>query len=278
MTAVSPKEEFQTQGYVIARGLFNAEEVKNLLGHYMEMRDRGGDGYAEGGVDVNHPDPLKRYPRLLQPHRGDQTSLDFMTEPRINVWLTELLGREPYAVQTMVYFKPPGAKGQALHQDQRYLCVEPGTCIAAWLALDDTDEENGCLTVVPGTQDLPMLCPIPLQSDQSFTTETVPVPDGFSEAKVPMKAGDVVFFNGSLIHGSYPNQSPTRFRRIVVGHYIVGEAEAVSQYYHPVYRMDGTIAPLRSTDYGGPCGVFVDRDGERVLEMTGSVEEALKAH
>jgi ectoine hydroxylase-related dioxygenase (phytanoyl-CoA dioxygenase family) len=62
--------------------------------------------------------------------------------------LTTLLdGVEPFAVQTMLYFKPPGARGQAVHQDQYYLRVDPGTRIAAWQALDRCDEENGCLEV-----------------------------------------------------------------------------------------------------------------------------------
>jgi hypothetical protein len=32
----------------------------------------------------------------------------------------------------MIYFKAAGARGQALHQDQYYLRVNPGTCCAAW--------------------------------------------------------------------------------------------------------------------------------------------------
>jgi ectoine hydroxylase-related dioxygenase (phytanoyl-CoA dioxygenase family) len=240
------------------------------------MRERGGDGFAEGGVHPEHPDPLRQFPRLMQPHRGDDTSFRFMTDPRVAGWLTGLLGAEPYAVQTMVYFKPPGARGQALHQDQRYLRVEPGTCVAAWLALDPCDEENGCLTVVPGSQDLPVLCPVPLDSDESFTTETVPVPAGLTPEMVPMDAGDVLFFNGSLIHGSPPNRSD-RFRRIIVGHYIVGEAEAVGRYYHPVYRMDGSIAELAVSSSDAPCGIFTDVERER-LEMSGTIAEALKAH
>ena len=47
--------------------------------------------------------------------------------------LTGLLGNEPYAAQTMVYFKPAGSRGQALHQDNYYLRVHPGTCMAAWM-------------------------------------------------------------------------------------------------------------------------------------------------
>jgi phytanoyl-CoA hydroxylase len=271
------KIDFETQGYAIARQLFSADEVQSYVEHFMAIHERGGEGYAEGGIDLAHPDPLRRYPRLMQPHRTDKVSMGYMIDPRIREWLTGLLGLEPFGVQTMMYFKPAGARGQALHQDQKYLRVEPGTCVAAWLALDDCTEENGCLQVVPGTQNFPMLCNIPSNSEESFTGDTVPIPDGFSPVMVPMKAGDVLFFNGSLIHGSPPNRSQG-FRRILVGHYIVGEAEAVGQWYHPVYALDGTIVELGVSTPGGPCGQFVNKEGALVFEITGALEDPLHAH
>src|SRR5258708_12445802 len=90
--------------------------------------------------------------------------------------LTGLLGREPYAVQTMLYFKPPGARGQALHQDQFYLRVQPGTCMAAWMALDACDEANGCLQVVPGSHKWPVLCTEKADTTVSFPALPVPPP------------------------------------------------------------------------------------------------------
>jgi ectoine hydroxylase-related dioxygenase (phytanoyl-CoA dioxygenase family) len=174
----------------------------------------------------------------------------------------------------MVYFKPAGARGQALHQDQRYLRVENGTCIAAWLALDDCDPENGCMSVVPGTQNLPMICPVKSDTSVSFTTETVELPESYVPTPVLMKAGDVLFFNGSLVHGSGPNVSEGRFRRSLIAHYAVAEATAIASFYHPVLRMDGTVVELEVNPYGGPCGVF--ENGE--LQMHGSIEEAVAAH
>jgi phytanoyl-CoA hydroxylase len=272
-------QDFRERGYTIVRALFSAEEVQWLKSYFTGMVERGGDGWAEGGVHPDHEDPLKRYPRLLQPHRGDSVALEYMIDPRLNTWLTALLGREPLAVQTMVYFKPPGARGQALHQDQRYLKVNPGTCIAAWTALDDCDEEVGCLEVVPGTQNLDMICTIESDLSKSFTGDTVPIPPGMSTRMVPMRAGDTLFFNGSLIHGSPPNRSTTRYRRIIVGHYIDGAAEEVSQYYHPVYRMDGSIVELAvAPGDGQPCGIYVERDGELVFEETGTIGAAKAAH
>ena len=139
--------------------------------------------------------------------------------------------------------------------------------MAAWLALDDCDEENGCMRIVPGTQDLPVLCTKTADITQSFTDVTVPLPDDAKAEPILMKAGDVLFFNGSVVHGSYPNTSKTRFRRALIGHYIAGEAEQVAAYYHPILRMDGTEVELAVSDHGGPCGVWEERDGAAVVEM-----------
>ena len=39
---------------------------------------------------------------------------------------------------------------------------------------------------------------------------TVPLPEGAGRrSPVVMEAGDVLFFNGALVHGSYPNTTPT---------------------------------------------------------------------
>ncbi|NLC57309.1 MAG: phytanoyl-CoA dioxygenase family protein [Armatimonadetes bacterium] len=256
-----------TDGYAVARGLFSVAEAERLRDHYMELRRRGAYPGDAAGVDAGDSDPLKQYPRMIHMHRWDEVSRRWLLDPRLNACMTSLLGREPYAVQSMLYFKPPGARGQALHQDQFYLRVQPGTCIAAWMALEPCDSENGCLQVVPGTQHLPLLCTEPADTRVSFTDITVPLPEGVAPVPVPLEPGDVLFFNGSLIHGSGPNSSRDRFRRALIGHYAVGEAEKVARYYHPVLRMDGSVVPLGVSEGGGPCGVWVDRDGRPGVQL-----------
>jgi hypothetical protein len=275
------RDQFEQTGYVIRPGLFSPEEVSFFRSYFTDMRDRGGDGWAEGGVDFESEDPLRAYPRLLQPHRGDQVAMDFMLDPRLQPILTEICGETPYAVQTMVYFKSPGSRGQALHQDQRYLRCEPGTCMAAWLALDDCDEENGCMYVVPGSHNLPMICPDVADPEESWGGDYIPPPLGLAAVPAIMKAGDVLFFNGSLIHGSGKNRSATRFRRTLIAHYIAAECDKVAHYYFPVYRFDGSTVDegLSANPWGGgPCGVPRIVDGETVYEMVGSIEEARAAH
>lgn len=271
-------EQFEKEGYAIAPGLFSKEEVQQYIDHYMAMHDRGGDGWSETEIDMSSEDPLRQYPRLLQPHRGDQVSLDYMLDPRLYKCLNAIADAPPYAVQTMIYFRPPNSKGQNLHQDNMYLQAEPGTCMAAWLALDDVDESNGCLTIVPGSHELPVLCQTDDEANlkEHWYTKSTPVPEGYSVKPIIMKAGDVLFFTGSLIHGSNRNITEDRFRRTLIAHYISGEAEQVAKYYFPVYREDGSIVEegLNVSAGGGPCGSFVD--GEIVFE--GQNKEATAAH
>jgi len=272
MQAISAEElrAWNEDGYVVKRGLFSKSEVASYIDHFVKLRETGTYEGDFSGVDISSSDPLKKYPRMIHMHRWDDLSMQWMIDARINECLTGITGRSPYAVQTMLYFKPAGARGQALHQDQFYLKVQPGTSLAAWLALDVCDEASGCIRVVPGSHKLPLLCTTKADTTQSFTDVTVPVPDDMAVVPVVMQPGDMLFFNGELIHGSLPNTTKDRFRRALIGHYISGEAQKVAHWYHPAYRMDGSVIPLEQSPDGGPCGVWVEKDGKHEVVLTGS--------
>lgn len=269
MNHLELREHFKTEGYAIARGLFSPAEAAFFREHYMALREAmryGGDLVNQW--DDGEQDPLKRYPRMFNMHHWDEVSRQWLLHERIRRCMIAMLDREPYAIQTMLYFKPPGARGQALHQDQYYLRARPGTSIAAWMALDPTDEANGCLQVAPGTQDLPLICPVEADKSASFTTIAVPLPPGITPQPIRLEPGDLLFFNGQLIHGSFPNTTTDRFRRTLVGHYIEGHAQQVAAFDHPVLRMDGSVVTtMEVSPDGGECGVWVDRDGKHLVDI-----------
>jgi phytanoyl-CoA hydroxylase len=265
----SRKEQFDRHGYVVARGLFAAETVDGLRAHFMALRRRGSHPHDLVGVQPGSRDPLRRYPRMAQMHRWDDTTLRWLLDRQIRHLLNALLGAEPYAVQSMLYFKPAGSRGQALHQDNFYLRADPGTCVGAWMALDPADEDNGCMLVVPGSQRWPILCTDKADTRVSFTDVTVPIPDRRQAEPVRMDPGDVLFFHGSLVHGSAPNTTADRFRRALIGHYIQAEARQVAEYYHPALRMDGTPLCIDVSEGGGACGQWTEHDGVPTIAMTG---------
>ncbi len=247
-TALTPEQLrfWEENGFLQVSNIFSAEEVALLREHFMQLqRDAQNpdspvrEWYAPLSPEESGGDVLKQYPRVMHPHKRDELAKSKMLDERLHGILRELFGEEPLAAQSMFYFKPMGARGQALHQDNFYLNVRPGTCIAAWLAVDDADEENGGMSVVPGSHKLGVQCPGMADMNKSFTTEQVAIPEGHEAVRADMKAGDVLFFNGSMIHGSTPNISRDRFRRAFICHYVGDSTVGMSGGYYPLTTFDG---------------------------------------
>ena len=247
---------FARDGYLTERGLLDGAEVAELLAAFMSMHAGGPIPGCFHPVPLQESggDILKAYPRMMHPHRCNAVARAGLLHPRIIAVLEAIFGEAPLAAQSMLYFKPPTARGQALHQDDYYLKTSPGRCVAAWIALDPSDEGNGGMMVVPGTQDTPILCPHEADPALSFTRDEVDVPAGLRAVTVRLAPGDVLFFNGSLIHGSYPNTSTDRFRRAYIGHYVAGSTAKLSDWYNPLLRPDGREVRLPANGWGGPCG------------------------
>lgn len=246
---------FERQGFVVVPGLIPPGEIARLSDTFAELHSRGSIPGCFSAVPVfEAKDPLQAYPRMMHPHRVSDMAMRYMLDSRIMDRLADLLGEEAVAAQSMFYWKPPGARGQALHQDNFYLKAHPGTCVAAWVAVDRADQENGGLVVVPGSHRTEVFCPEEADPKESFTTHLVRVPEGLREEPVNLDPGDVLFFHGSVIHGSYPNRSSDRFRRSFICHYVGGSCERIAKYYHPLYRREGAQVSLAVNQDGGPCG------------------------
>lgn len=258
--------QFARDGYYVARGMLSKAEVAEILEAFMEDA-RGGPipGLSDILKAASPEDPLSFYPRMMHPHthpelRVGPVAEKYLMDRRIEAHLRAFMGEQPIAVQSMFYFKPPGARGQTWHQDNYYLRVRPKTCCAAWIAVDDADAENGGMGVVPGTHDMEVACPEQADMSQSFTADHVPIPEGKKAETCVLKAGDVLFFNGSLVHGSTPNTSKTRFRRSLICHYVPESTTEMSHWYQGALRtFDRSEKEIVFTTGGGPCGTDAGR-------------------
>ncbi len=254
-------QQFQRDGYLVVRSFLSPEENANLREHFMKMQSDASQPehpvrkhYQVQTMEEAQGDVLRVFPRVMMPHRFDKTSLEMMLDARTESVLNALFGEQAIAAQSMFYFKPPGARGQALHQDNFYLKVSPGTCMAAWFSIDDADDQNGTLFVVPGSHTGEIQCPHAADLKTSFTTEEVDIPEGMEQVPVNLKAGDVLFFNGALIHGSYPNATKDRFRRSFICHYVPERMTAMNSGYYPLHSFDGKTFTRDVAEGGGICG------------------------
>jgi ectoine hydroxylase-related dioxygenase (phytanoyl-CoA dioxygenase family) len=255
-------EIYRDEGIVQVPQVLSTAEVERIRTVFMEQVAADHSLAIDDGVPDD--DPLARYPRFVHPHRrpgveAGKISLELMLDSRILDVVTALIG-PALGAQSMFYFKPPGARGQALHQDNTFLRADPETCLAAWIAIDDVDADNGGLAVVPGSHKTELVCPEPADLAESFTNAEVPIPDGLRKVQTKMKAGDVLFFHGSVVHGSRPNSSADRFRRSLIFHYIPEDSTEIAAFYNPLVRPDRRTTILPEAIGGGPCGDYADAE------------------
>jgi len=248
--------QFQRDGYCVVEGLFQPAEIPAILAFFEEFKLQGGAIYDDG-LRYEEVDPAQRQLRAMHPHRYSEKAKTWALNPRVASVLAALLGRAPLLAQTMYYFKPPGGKGQGMHQDNFYLLAAPATCIAAWTSIDGADLDNGCLYVVPGSNRKDIHCPT--DGSEAWLdygdSHIKPFPRDVKPIPVEVPKGATMFFDGNLIHGSGPNRTKDRFRRTFIGHYISEASEQVAKFYHPVLTMQGeTVTRIAAPTGGGPCG------------------------
>lgn len=255
--AATLRQRYDQDGVIQVNGVLPAEEIEQVRTAFMDQVavDRGALGAVN---EVSDDDILSRYPRQMQPHRrpdlaAGAISRRLMTDPRILDVVTALVG-PAYGAQSMFYFKPPTARGQAMHQDNYFLRAHPETCVAAWVAIDRCDAANGGLSVVPGSHTMDVVCPEVADSEQSFTTGLVRPPEGMTAVQTQMQPGDVLFFHGSAVHGSLPNTTADRYRRSLIFHYVPQASREVSRFYLPLIAPDGSELSIDEATGGGPCG------------------------
>lgn len=246
--------QWQMDGYLIVRGLFAKDDVQQVRDRFDRLGDNGEPVQGHWTPDRSSTDPLKRYPRVMHPHRFCPLSKRMMLKPEVADVLRQLYGEEAVACQSMFYFKPPGSAGQALHQDNFYLAIQPGTCIAAWTAIDPATPDNGGLYVVPGSHKIDVMCPDPERFRDGQQTNIVDPPPGMKAVPAVLDSGDTLFFNGSVVHGSGRNRSESKWRRSFIGHYMPARSTHVSASYFPITSFDGREVTYEAAQVGGPCG------------------------
>jgi ectoine hydroxylase-related dioxygenase (phytanoyl-CoA dioxygenase family) len=256
LLTVEHRRQFAEEGWCVVDGIYSEAEIAAIDAFFEDYR-RIGTAVFDSGMHYEEIDPTRRQLRAMHPHRYSEQAKGWALNPRVIDVLAGLLGRAPLLAQTMYYFKPPGSKGQGMHQDNFYLLAAPATCIAAWTAIDSSEIENGCLYVVPGSHLKDIHCPDKASEvtwNSYGDSHIKPFPPGARAVPVIVPRGSTMFFGGQLIHGSGPNRTKDRSRRTFIGHYINEASDQVAQFYHPVLNACGeVVSRVRVPAGGGPC-------------------------
>ena len=101
-------------------------------------------------IEKNWPDELeglgRNYIHLISPV-FDKVSHN----SKILDAVESIIGKNILICGTTLFIKNPNEKGYvSFHQDAKYIGLEPYNWVTAWIAVTDTNEENGCMRVWSG--------------------------------------------------------------------------------------------------------------------------------
>jgi len=188
--------DYAREGFVIARGFFDAEEIDLLRRAAKEDRalDDNSFGRADGeGGTV----------RLsLWNHPGDGIYGMFARCERIVRSAEKLLGGEVYHYHSKMIMKDARVGGAwTWHQDYGYWYnngVLFPQLVSVSIAVDPSTRENGCLQVIPRSHELGRIEHV-LSGEQAGADR--------ERVNCEMALGDAIFFHANLLHRSDMNRS-----------------------------------------------------------------------
>jgi phytanoyl-CoA hydroxylase len=189
------QEAFRSQGWFLAHDVFDGAECDRAVAHIEQAAFELALGDAADG-------PLSYRPMM---HLTSPELTATATDARWAPIVLPLLGTGDarlYWEQAVV--KPPQARTELpWHQDNGYTPLEPEEYVTCWLALDDADEGNGCLWVIPGSHREGTHRHVNDESGSPFRVgHDGPPEDGIP---VPVPRGSVLVFSSLLLHRSGPN-------------------------------------------------------------------------
>lgn len=159
-------------------------------------------------LDKGHGPDSPRLTRIKIPHKQDPYFWEVLRNSTMTQVLNDLLGPDTTILTSKLNTKAPGG-GRAVewHQDWAFYPHTNDELLAFGLMLEDVDEANGPLMVIPGTHRGPVL---DHTSNGVFAGAINPDDPAFDREKIVTltgKAGSMTVHHARLLHGSAPNRS-----------------------------------------------------------------------
>lgn len=207
---------FGETGWFVARDVFSSDECDAIV----DAVDRAAFDLALGSPDDG---PLSYRPML---HLTSEALCGVACDRRWADVVFPLLGGDVRLFWEQAVVKPPHARTELpWHQDSGYTPTVPEEYVTCWLALDDADESNGCLWVIPGSHRNGTQRHVNGGSGPFRVGHVGPADDG---VPVPVRRGSVLVFSSLLMHRSGPNMTDRHRRAWIIQFCSAGARSALS--------------------------------------------------
>jgi ectoine hydroxylase-related dioxygenase (phytanoyl-CoA dioxygenase family) len=195
------RAEYQRLGYVSGIAIADPAEADHYRQQFNALEAEVGQEKARIG--------------LVDYHFQTEFIWRLATHRKILEAVNALIGENFHLLATHFFCKyGQEEKFVAWHQDVTYWGLEPPEALTVWYAVDDSDRENGCMRVLPGTHagGIRTHGKAAQAGNLLSINQEVPVTpeEEASAVDLELKAGEISIHEGALIHGSLPNRSTRR--------------------------------------------------------------------
>ena len=217
------KAQYEEDGYVIVRNVLDIDLIKEAQGHIDWLLEKNPDLRPEQlGHHLITQDAF--WVRLVSDDRLLDVAEQFLG-PDLALFASHYIAK-----------RPNDGKAVPWHQDGSYWPLEPMDVITFWLSLDRSDEENGCMKVIPKTQNTRLMSKdeYVAQSDEQLFDMAMDQ-DSIDESQAVsmiLNPGDISIHHPNVVHGSHANNSP-RWRRGLTIRYIPSTTRITDAKPHP---------------------------------------------
>ena len=218
MTHLTPKQikDYNDHGYVAPINVITSEEA-NKIRKEIEK------------IENNWPNELsglgRNYVHMISP-----TFDELCHNSKILDAVESIIGKDILICGTTLFIKNPNQEGfVSFHQDAKYIGLEPHNWVTAWIAVTDSNEENGCMRMWSGSHKNNLKKHSEKFNEGNLltrgqTVENVPLE---STKPVILRAGQMSLHHPTIVHGSGLNKSNDRRIGFVVQSYIGSNVDQV---------------------------------------------------
>ncbi|ACT02208.1 phytanoyl-CoA dioxygenase family protein [Paenibacillus sp. JDR-2] len=208
---------YRENGFVQIDDMLSAEEVEELRGYLEEaMSAQNGRSTQTAASGDLYFKVLNQRVNTWRDHGG---MARFVLSRRFADAAKQLSGASGVRLfhDHALLKMPQDSKPTPWHQDLPYWPMNEPGALSIWIALDDVDEYNGCMMLVPKSQKIKNLKSIDLVNPEDiFSSEGAKDVDRNTAAVVRMKAGSCSFHDGLTFHYAHANETDKPRRALAI--------------------------------------------------------------
>ncbi len=194
------KVQFRDRGYIKNLPAFEAAGVAELQQRFDDLWS-----LLPEGTDIN---------KVNCWHKANRWVYDLCATPAILDYVEDLIGEDMFLWGCQFFCKLPRGVSTDVpwHQDAQYWPLAPKETVTVWLALYDTDDNNGAMRVVAGSHRTGLQEHGLVEGDKYVLAQSIDESkfDAADIVTIDLQAGQMSLHDDGLIHGSGPSTSGQR--------------------------------------------------------------------